>query len=153
MTWDEWEQLKTSAAKQSDRGTTQMRLNQVPVDRDGPTATSGDLALDQQDLAAVGDSAFKLFEGLGNHGRDAWSSSQTAAKDLSTQEFELGSALHVVQDRWEKSLKTLLDACAHISNHMDFTKKAHAGDEHYIAGTVSSIATLDKGFDEGAHRS
>ncbi len=36
-----------------------------------------------------------------------------------------------------------------ISNHMDFTKKAHRGDEHFIASTVSSIATLDKGFDEG----
>ncbi|MET8970804.1 hypothetical protein ACWEP8_10965 [Streptomyces hydrogenans] len=152
MAWEEWERLKSTAA---DQGSTRMQLNRVPDEREeGPAGggTNGDLTVDHQDLAAVGNSAFKLFEGLGNHGRDAWSSSQTAAKDLTTQEFELGAALHVVQDRWEKSLKTLLDACAHISNHMDFTQNAHAGDEYHIASTVSSIATLDKGFDEGVKR-
>ncbi|MER6617868.1 hypothetical protein [Streptomyces xantholiticus] len=41
-----------------------------------------------------------------------------------------------------------MDACALISNHMDFTKNAHAGDEVFIERHVSSIHTLDKGFDE-----
>ncbi|MFJ4872493.1 hypothetical protein [Streptomyces sp. NPDC088757] len=151
MAWEEWERLKSSAAEQD---ATRMRLNRLPDEREENRGggAEGDLTVDDQALAAVGNSAFKLFEGLGNHGRDAWSSSQTAAKDLTTQEFELGGALQVVQDRWEKSLKTLLDACAHISNHMDFTKNAHAGDEYFIATTVSSIATLDKGFDEGVKR-
>ena len=36
----------------------------------------------------------------------------------------------------------------HISNHLDYTQKAHTGDEYYIAGTISSIAELDKGFDD-----
>ena len=45
-------------------------------------------------------------------------------------------------------VRSLLDATAHISNHLDYTKGAHAGDEVYIAGTLSSIATLDAGFDE-----
>ncbi|MFB6873984.1 hypothetical protein [Streptomyces sp. NPDC056323] len=148
MAWDEWEQLKADA---SSRSSSRMQLNGVPGN-EGGGGQQGDLKVDQQDLAAVGDSAFKLFTDLGRYGRDAWSSSQTAAKDLKTQEFELGGALHTVQERWEKSLTTLLDACAHISNHMDFTKKAHAGDEYYIASTVSSIATLDKGFDEGTKR-
>lgn len=35
---------------------------------------------------------------------------------------------------------------------MDFTNKAHAGDEYHIVSTVSSIATLDEGFDEGTKR-
>ncbi|MFF8832892.1 hypothetical protein [Streptomyces sp. NPDC015131] len=144
MAWDEWERLKADAGN---RSSARMQLNEAPGGKGG--GQQGDLQADQQDLAAVGDSAFKLFEDLGRYGRDAWSSSQTAAKDLTTQEFELGGALHTVQERWEKSLTTLLDACAHISNHMDFTKKAHAGDEYHIASTVSSIATLDKGFDEG----
>lgn len=112
----------------------------------------GDLKVDQQDLAAVGDAAFKLFDNLGKYGRDAWSISQTAAKDLSTQGFALGGALDHVQERWENQLKTLLDACAHISNHMDFTKGAHAGDEYYIYGVVSSISTLDDGFTERTQR-
>ncbi|MEU7280687.1 hypothetical protein AB0A69_18145 [Streptomyces sp. NPDC045431] len=147
MAWDEWEQLKADA---NGRSSSRMQLNEAPSGKGG--AGQGDLTVSQKDLAAVGDSAFKLFEDLGRYGRDAWSSSQTAAKDLTSQEFALGSALHTVQDRWEKSLTTLLDACAHISNHMDFTQKAHAGDEYHITSTVSSIATLDKGFDEGAKR-
>ncbi|GAA2456437.1 hypothetical protein [Streptomyces lavendulocolor] len=147
MAWDEWEQLKADA---SARSSSRMQLNEAPGAKGG--GGQGDLTVNQQDLAAVGDSAFKLFEDLGRYGRDAWSSSQTAAKDLTTQEFELGGALHTVQERWEKSLTTLLDACAHISNHMDFTKKAHAGDEYHIASTTSSISALLKGFDEGVKR-
>lgn len=147
MAWDEWEQLKADA---SDEGSARMQLNQAPGQSGG--AQKGDLAVDHQDLTGVGNSAFKLFENLGRYGRDAWSSSQTAAKDLKTQEFAIGGALDHVQERWEKSLQTLLDACAHISNHMDFTKKTHRGDDHHTASTVSGIAALDKGFDEGTKR-
>ncbi|WP_415951350.1 hypothetical protein [Streptomyces sp. KLOTTS4A1] len=145
MAWDEWEQLKAAAAE---RSATRMQLNRDPDSDLASSGPQGDLTVNQQDLAKIGDEAFKLFEGLGDHGRDAWSSSQAAAKDLTTQGFEVGSGLDRVQERWEKQLQSLLDACAHISNHMDFTKKAHQGDEHYIASTVSSISTLDKGFGE-----
>ncbi|MEV6749716.1 MULTISPECIES: hypothetical protein [unclassified Streptomyces] len=149
MTWDEWEQLKTAAAEKKSAA---MQLNRVPDESGGSPAPGGDLKVNQQDLAAVGDAAFKLFDNLGKYGRDAWSISQTAAKDLSTQGFALGGALDHVQARWEEQLKTLLDACAHISNHMDFTKGAHAGDEYYIYGVVSSISTLDDGFTERTQR-
>ncbi|MFF1650021.1 hypothetical protein [Streptomyces sp. NPDC058240] len=146
MAWAEWEQLKADAA---DRNSTQMQLNTAgPA---GSDSKQGDLKVDQQDLAAVGDSAFRLFEDLAQHGRDAWSSSQTAARDLTSQEFELGGGLDQVQKQWEKQLQSLVDACAHISNHMDFTKKVHRGDEYFIASIVSSISTLDKGFDEGTN--
>lgn len=148
MAWDEWEQLKNAAGERS----AQMRLNQLPAEPGGGGEKGGDLKVSQKDLAAVGDSAFKLFEDLGRYGRDAWSNSQTAAKDLTTQGFALGGGLQHVQKRWEEQLQCLLDACAHISNHMDFTKNAHAGDEYYITSTVSSIATLDKGFDERTQR-
>ncbi|MCQ0001432.1 hypothetical protein [Streptomyces sudanensis] len=149
MAWDEWERLKREAA---DRQPTAMRLNQVAPDGGGSPSPQGDLKVNQQGLAAVGDSAFKLFDRLGKDGRDAWSASQSAARDLTTQGFALGGALDHVQERWEKQLKTLLDACAHISNHMDYTKNAHAGDEYHIATTVSSIATLEAGFSEGTRR-
>ncbi|MFI1827948.1 hypothetical protein ACH41E_16070 [Streptomyces sp. NPDC020412] len=147
MSWDEWQQLKGEAARRSSAA---MQLNQAPAT--GGAGGQGDLKVDQQDLAAVGDSAFKLFEKLGRHGRDAWSPSQNAATSLKTQGFELGGGLDHVQKRWEKQLQTLLDACAHISNHMDFTRNAHTGDEYHIASTVSSIADLDKGFQEGERR-
>ncbi len=144
MAWDEWERLKAEAVGRQGGG--QMQLNSDPdAHLAGP---QGDLTVNQKDLAKIGDEAFKLFEGLGNHGRDAWSSSQTAAKDLTTQGFEVGGGLDKVQERWEKQLQSLLDACAHISNHMDFTQKAHQGDEYHIAGTISSISQLDKGFGE-----
>ncbi|MDI3407652.1 hypothetical protein [Streptomyces cavernicola] len=141
MAWDEWEQLKSDAAE---KRSTQMQLNQ------GHPSTGvqqGDLKANQKELASVGDSAFRLFETLGRQGRDAWSSSQSAAKDLTAQGFALGGGLHHVQDRWEKQLQTLLDACAHISNHMDITNKSHQGAEYFIASTFSSISVLDKGFD------
>lgn len=150
MAWDEWEQLKSEAAQ---RGSTAMRLNRLPAEAgSGGAGPQGDLAVNQQDLAAVGDSAFKLFENLGRHGRDAWSVSQTAAKDLTTQGFALGGGLDHVQERWEKQVQSLLDACAHISNHMDFTQNAHAGDEYHIYSTVSSISALDEGFTERTQR-
>ncbi|MEV8454223.1 hypothetical protein AB0467_16020 [Streptomyces sp. NPDC052095] len=149
MTWDEWEQLKTAAAEKKSAA---MQLNHAPAENGGSPTPGGDLKVNQQDLAAVGDAAFKLFDNLGKYGRDAWSISQTAAKDLSAQGFALGGALNHVQERWEKQLKSLLDACAHISNHMDFTKGAHAGDEYYVYDIVSSISTLDDGFTERTQR-
>ncbi|KIF78806.1 hypothetical protein QR77_14060 [Streptomyces sp. 150FB] len=152
MTWDHWEQLKADAAQ---KHLDHMQLNHLPPDGTGggDGGQQGDLTANQQDLAAVGDSAFKLFESLGRYGRDAWSSSQTAARDLTTQKFETGGGLHVVQAQWEIQLKSLLDACAHISNHMDFTKKIHQGDEYFISDTVSSISTLDKGFESDGRKS
>ncbi len=75
-----------------------MQLNGVP-DEGGGSAPGGDLKVSQKDPAAVGDSAFKLFERLGKGGRDAWSASQTAAKDLTTQGFALGGGLDHVQKR------------------------------------------------------
>ncbi|GAA3231544.1 hypothetical protein MTQ10_17860 [Streptomyces sp. XM83C] len=146
MAWDEWEQLKKEAAT---RRETAMQIDHVPPE---PGEPQGDLKVNQQDLAAVGDSAFKLYTKLAKHGRDAWSPSQSAAQDLTSQGFDLGSGLHRVQERWEKQLQTLLDAVGHISNHMDYTKNAHAGDEHYISGLVSKISVLDQGFTGKADR-
>lgn len=148
MAWEEWEQLKHEVAERQSTG---MQLNQLPADGGG-TTPAGDLSVDQQDLAAIGNKAFDLWDSLGNHGRDAWSSSQSAASDLKSQGFSLGGGLHHVQERWEEQLTSLLDACGHISNHLDFTKKVHQGDEHYISGMLSSISTLDDGFSEEAGR-
>ncbi|MYV57972.1 hypothetical protein [Streptomyces sp. SID3212] len=149
MAWDEWEQLKTAAAESRSTG---MRLNQLPGDQGGGGGTAGDaqgdLKVTQSDLAAIGDKAFKLYNRLWKEARVAVPSSDKAAGDLTTQGFALGAALQHVSVRWEDQLKSLMDACAHISNHMDYTKNAHAGDEHFIQGQLSSIAMLDQGFDE-----
>ncbi len=73
-------------------------------------ARAGDLTVHQTDLAAGGPES----EG-----------------------FALGAALDHVAEHWVDQVQTLLDACAHISNHMRCTKNQHAADESYIAGTLS----------------
>ncbi|MCQ0023417.1 hypothetical protein M4914_10955 [Streptomyces somaliensis DSM 40738] len=144
MAWDEWEQLKAEAAG---RAAGRMRLNGLPPE-DAPNSggPNGVLRVTQTDLAAIGDEAFKLYTRLWKEARVA--STDDAGTSLSTQGFTLGGALKHVSTRWEKQLNSLMDACALISNHMDFTKNAHQGDEYHIKRRVSSIHTLDAGFDE-----
>ncbi|MBM7438812.1 hypothetical protein [Streptomyces sp. HB132] len=145
MAWDEWEQLKSEAAG---RGPAQMQLNQLPPEAGGGPQPQGDLKVNQQDLAAIGNSAYRLYGDLEKAGDHARASTQKAAGTLKTQTFALGGALDHVASRWIDQVRSLMDACAHISNHLDYTKGAHAGDEVYIATVVSNIDTLDKGFDE-----
>lgn len=147
MAWEEWEQLKTEAAEKQ---STQMQLNQLAPAGGGGGGTSalGDLTADQKDLASIGSAAHDLFEDFGRFGDHARISSTKAAGGLKSEGFALGTALDHVAEHWVDQMQSLLDACAHISNHLRFTKNQHAADETYIAGTLSSISQLDKGFDE-----
>ncbi|MEU1090539.1 hypothetical protein ABZ401_27595 [Streptomyces sp. NPDC005892] len=148
MVWDEWEQLKTDAA---DRHSTGMQLNHLePGDGGYPAlpGQTGDLKVSQSDLTKIGGQAHSLYNNLCSKARVATPSSDKAAGDLSGQGFALGGGLKHVSNRWEEQLKSLMDACAHISNHMQVTKKVHAGGEHYIQRQMSSIDALDAGFDE-----
>ncbi|MEV5309984.1 hypothetical protein [Streptomyces sp. NPDC052610] len=142
MAWEEWEQLKASA---TENRPTRMQLNQYPADQG---STQGDLKVGNQDLEAVGKAARDLFNDFTTYSGHARVASERAAGGLKGEGFALGGALEHVSARWSEQTKTLLDACAHISNHLRFTKNQHAGDESYIAGAVSSIATLDEGFDD-----
>ncbi|WP_255955541.1 hypothetical protein [Streptomyces odontomachi] len=145
MAWDEWEQLKADAAgKQS----AHMELNQLPSEPGAGPPPQGDLEVSQKDLAAVGDAAYRLYNDFHKYSDHARGASQAAAGGLQQEGFAIGGALDHVASHWIDQCQTLLDACAHISNHLDYTKNAHAGDEIYIAGTISSISQLDHGFDE-----
>ncbi|MFP3987542.1 hypothetical protein U9R90_08555 [Streptomyces sp. E11-3] len=144
MAWDEWEQLKAAAAE---RESARMQLNGLPPeDRPNAGGPQGDLEVHQRDLAKIGDHAFKLYNRLWKEARVT--STDSAATDLDSQGFALGKALQHVSNRWDRQLGSVMDACALISNHMDFTKNAHAGNEVFIQRHVSSIHTLDAGFDE-----
>ncbi|MFF2253698.1 hypothetical protein [Streptomyces sp. NPDC058142] len=147
MTWEEWERLKTDAEA---RRSTQMQINHVaPVGGGGgATPTFGDLRVKNADLEKIGKGAHSLFEQLGREGKVAHSTSDSAASDLKQQGFDLAAGLQHVSSRWEKQLGSLLDACAQISNHLHRTQSIHGGDEDYIRRTMSSIDTLDQGFDE-----
>ena len=143
MAWDEWEELKAAAAE---KHAARMELNHAP-------SPGGDLQVSQKDLAHIGDRAFKLWNRLGTDGKHADASTEKAAGDLKGRNFRLGVALSTTHTGWDKQLKTLLDACAQISNHLDYSKKVHSGNDHFIGGRLSSIATLDGGFtDVGAKR-
>ncbi|MGW4274161.1 hypothetical protein ACWEGQ_17775 [Streptomyces seoulensis] len=150
MAWDEWERLKAEAGE---RQSARMRLNHV--DPGGGTygpyvvpSQYGDLKVKNGRLEKIGTSAHTLYNQLWDKARVAVPSSDSAATDLSKQGFALGAGLQHVSDRWEQQLKSLMDACAQIANHMHVTKKLHAGDDGYIQRQMSSIDTLDAGFDE-----
>ncbi|WBO63478.1 hypothetical protein [Streptomyces camelliae] len=150
MAWDEWEQLKAQAAAGQ---SAHMQLNHVEGGGGtyGPyvvPSKTGDLKVGHDDLVKIGSAAHHLYDQLWDKARVAIPSSDSAAGDLSKQGFAVGAGLQHVSDRWEEQLKTLMDACAQISNHMQTTKAVHANDENYIQRQMSSIDVLDAGFDE-----
>jgi hypothetical protein len=149
VAWAEWEQLKTEAA---DRSGTRMRLNQLDGGGSGSGGdTQGDLRVNQKSLAAVGNAAFKLFDHLGRDGKHAKAASDSAASGLKA-DFELGGALAHVVTRWETQVRTLQDACAHISNHLEFTDKTHRADDEHALSAISKISDLESGFDDRDER-
>ncbi|GAB7104133.1 hypothetical protein JCM4814A_24470 [Streptomyces phaeofaciens JCM 4814] len=138
MAWEEWERLKADAAGND---ATRMRLNQLPAD---PGGGSGDLVVNQDDLGAVGHDAHLLYEelrdgadiaGAGANKEGAGSSSQ-AASALKSHGFTCGGALETTVEIWTSQLKTVLQACAHISDHLDFTKKLHANEDAKIGAVI-----------------
>ncbi|MER6344194.1 hypothetical protein ACWC10_07325 [Streptomyces sp. NPDC001595] len=147
MAWDEWEQLKSEAVRHR-QDTTGMQLNHVADPGGAPYTPQGDLEVGQSDLAAIGNAAYELYQAFDHYGDHARANSQKAADGLRSEGYEIGSALDHVAQRWVDQVQSLLDATAHISNHLDYTKGAHAGDEVHIAGVLSGIETLDRGFDE-----
>ncbi|MER7466582.1 hypothetical protein [Streptomyces sp. NPDC097981] len=145
MSFDqEWAGMKAAV---TDRQTA-MRLNHVDPGGGGGPTPQGDLVVDQQDLAAVGNAAFKLYQRLDTDGDHAKTSTTDAAAAMK-KDFALGAALSTVAEKWNEQVNTLLAACAHISNHLDYTKNAHADGEYWIA-TQFTYEQLDKGFEERA---
>lgn len=157
MAWDEWEQLKADAA---DRHSTPMRLNQYPADRGGGGA-GGDLVVNQDDLGAVGHDAHTLFEDLqsgadiagAGANKEGVGSTKQAAAALKSNGFASGGALETTVDIWTSQLETVLQACAHISDHLDFSKKLHAEEDAKIGavllgadGSALSVSEISKYF-------
>ena len=146
MSFDqEWAQLKKEGET---GGSPAMRLAGYSAgDHPDRAGARADLAVHQDDLGAVGNAAYDLHQDMERVSGHARKSTVTAAGSL-PGELELGPALKHVAKRWTKQCRSLQDACAHISNHLDYSGKAHSKDEAYISGTLSKISTLDKGFDK-----
>ncbi|MGP4088773.1 hypothetical protein [Streptomyces sp. KR55] len=159
MAWDEWEQLKADAAQ---RSSTRMQLNQLPADGGGSGGGATDeLVVKQDDLGAVGHDAFNLYRDLhtgtdiagAGMNKSGVGSTMQAAASLKSHGFEMGGALESTVDVWTSQAKTVLQACAHISNHLDFSKKLHTEDDAKIAavlrsrdGSAASVSEISKYF-------
>lgn len=131
MAWSEWEHLKA-----------------------GPGGSPGgngrarpDLVARQDDLGEVGHAAFTLHSSLTTHANitghglntaGSCTTSQAAAA-LKRDHFTLGPALETTVTRWTSQLNSLLQACAHISDHLDHTKASHAQDDAKIKAAIRGV--------------
>ncbi|OIJ65650.1 hypothetical protein [Streptomyces mangrovisoli] len=159
MTWDEWEHLKASAAERQSPHT---HLDQVAADSGGGSADSGDLVVHQDDLGAVGHEAHVLYDhvraqaDIAGAGADKSGAGTTmrAAAELKSHGLAIGGALETTVTVWTSQVDSVLQACAHVSNHLDYSRKRHAEDDETIAaavrerdGSALSVSQLDQYFE------
>ncbi|MFJ3658971.1 hypothetical protein ACIPPM_00700 [Streptomyces sp. NPDC090119] len=138
MTFErEWAESRAVAAKRS-----AMQINSVPADGGGGGGGGYDLVVNRDDLGAIGNDAYDLLGQLTTKGDIARSATFDAATALTNGNFVSGSAVLKVHDFWQTHMKTLLDACAQISNHLDYSKARHAQDEVKIEGQLTQISAL-----------
>ncbi|MEU8032613.1 hypothetical protein AB0C13_28920 [Streptomyces sp. NPDC049099] len=137
MAWEEWERAKAATAQ----GGARMQLNQAGLGG----SDDADLVVHEDDLGAVGHEAFVLHGELSKKadiaaagsGRHASGSTMQAAAELKSSHLGLGSELETTVEIWTSQVKHVLQACAHISNHLDYSKKLHARDDARIAADIS----------------
>ncbi|MER8068168.1 hypothetical protein ABTZ59_07665 [Streptomyces sp. NPDC094034] len=137
MAWDEWEHLKTEV---TERKSAEMRLNQLPPGGGGDQ----DLVVRQDDLGAVGHEAYMLYDQLSGQadiagaGADDSGSGSTmrAGAELKLHRFAMGSELENTVSVWTAQVKTVLQACAHISNHLDYSAKEYAKEDEAIGAVL-----------------
>ncbi|MBT2480987.1 hypothetical protein [Streptomyces sp. ISL-94] len=134
---EEW-----SAARATATANVSMRLNQVPADPGGGGG-GGDLELNQDHIGAVGSEAYKLHTRLQTDGKHAATSTTEAAGALTKENFASGAALLKVNTTWETQVKTLVAACANISNGLNYSLTSHAKDEQQLHADFTASA-IDK---------
>ncbi|KQX14746.1 hypothetical protein ASC82_05465 [Streptomyces sp. Root431] len=92
---DEWAGIRTATNDQQ----TAMRLNQLDGGGGGGGSQQfGTLKVEQTDLAAIGDAAFKLRQRLGTDGDQAKASTQEAGMAMKL-DFALGPALATMAEK------------------------------------------------------
>ncbi|WP_225823248.1 hypothetical protein [Streptomyces naphthomycinicus] len=140
MAWDEWEKLKREAA---DGETPHTQLDQLAASG-GAGRSDQHLVVHQDDLGAVGHEAHELhialreqadIEGMGSDKQGTGGTMQ-AANEFRGRGFAMGPALAQSVRTWTDQVDSLLQACAAISNHLDYSRKTHAHDDAVIAATL-----------------
>lgn len=151
---DEWAELKGTAAEK----TASMQLAGATGSPQGGEADSGELVVHKDDLGKVGHEAFLLHGRLQKagdvtHGERGPGATVEAASALGNEGFTMGAALTTTVETWNSQLMTLLQACAHISNHLDYSVAAHSSDDAWVAaslkhrnGAPASVSEISKYF-------
>lgn len=135
---DEWGAAKTVA----------MRLNKA--DSTGgstPKPGSAQYVVEDDELGDIGHAAYGLFNGLESGGKHASTASESAGTSLKGDGFDTGSALAEVNQTWRTQVKTLLQGCAHISNHLDHTKASRKEDDDWIQAQLRIVGPVVPGND------
>ncbi|MEU8548869.1 hypothetical protein AB0C81_18065 [Streptomyces roseoverticillatus] len=127
----EWAQHKADAST---------RLDSASAGPGGGGAAG--LVVHADDLGAVGHEAYLLHEGLRKAGDVARGAeggegnTANAVAELKRENFATAGAISTAVEVWNSQLKTVLQACAHISNHLDYSTAAHARDDAEIAADL-----------------
>ncbi|WP_225101302.1 hypothetical protein [Streptomyces sp. CoH27] len=136
-----------------------MRLNQLAAADGG--GGGGDLVVHQDDLGAVGHEANVLYDDVKSQadiaaagaGSGATGSTMQAAATLKSHGFQTGGALETTVEMWTSQVKSVLQACAHISDHLDYTQKLHSEEDAKIGavlrgrdGSAVSVSQLNHYF-------
>ncbi|WP_323181589.1 hypothetical protein [Streptomyces sp. NBC_00572] len=115
------------------------------------------LVVAQDDLGAVGHEAYLLHEQLREEpdiagvGSDKSGEGATvqAANELSLRHMTMGNELLTTLSVWDSQVKTVLQMCAHISNHLDYSKRSYAENDKRIEdslrhrdGTAVSVSEI-----------
>ncbi|WP_329384965.1 hypothetical protein OG625_24415 [Streptomyces sp. NBC_01351] len=130
---EEWASARATAS-----ANVSMRLNQVPVDPGG--GGGGDLEVNQDHIGAIGSEAYKLHTRLQTDGKHAATATSEAAGALTKENFVSGAALLKLNSTWESQVKTLVAACANVSNGLNYSVKSHAKDEQQLQADFSASA-------------
>ncbi|MBM7054627.1 hypothetical protein [Streptomyces durocortorensis] len=135
----EWAGLKADA-------TARMQLNQAPTYDPNASPTGADLVVHDDELGKIGHFAFRLHNNLQADGTHARATTESAGASMTSDGFDMGKALTSAAKAWAKQVGTLLDACAHISNHLDYTKASTKKDDEWIAAQVG-VSKISAYFD------
>ncbi|WP_411102176.1 hypothetical protein [Streptomyces sp. cmx-4-9] len=130
---EEWLAARATAAAH-----VSMRLNQVTVEPG--SGDSGDLDLNQDHIGAIGTAAHTLHSRLLADGKHAATTTSEAAGALTKEGFATGAALLKAHTVWESQVKTLVAACANVSNGLNYSLRSHAKDEHHLQVDFASAA-------------
>lgn len=152
MSFDkEWAQLRTESAQRQEAHTQINHLDDGTGGRGAPPSsgsTTPDLSVKSDELGAIGHDAFLLHDRIMSDGGWAELTTLQASLDLRHSNLGIGAALATADEVWQTKLGTLQEACAYISNHLDFSAKAHAKDDadiaHSLLGVEGERLTLSK---------